>query len=125
VLVGGGHAHVEVLRMLGEARPAGVEITLVTPYPWLTYTGMLPGYIAGHYRLEGCTLDLTPLLRRAGIAMRATMATLVSAGARELVCTDGTVLPYDVLSLDVGSHPRIEGVEGVARHAVSSQSPSS
>ena len=117
VLVGGGHAHVEVLRLLGEARPAGVEITLVTPYPWLTYTGMLPGYIAGHYRLEDCTLDLLPLLRRAGIEMHATMATLVSADARELVCIDGSVLPYDVLSLDVGAHPRLDGVEGVTRHA--------
>lgn len=117
VLAGGGHAHVEVLRALGESRPADVDITLVTPYPWLTYTGMLPGHIAGHYGLEECTLDLLPLVRRAGVELRATLATLVSADARELVCTDGTVLPYDVLSLDVGSHPRIEGVEGVPRHA--------
>lgn len=117
VLVGGGHAHVEVLRALGEAPPPDTQVTLVTPHPWLTYTGMLPGYIAGHYRLEDCTLDLTPLLRRAGIELRTTLATLVSAGARELVCSDGTVLPYDVLSLDVGSQPRIEGVEGVLRHA--------
>jgi len=43
LLVGGGHAHAWVLR-------AGVEgeVTLVTPYPHHTYSGMLPGYVAGH-----------------------------------------------------------------------------
>jgi selenide,water dikinase len=35
-----------------------------------------------------------------------------------VVCEDGSSIPYDVLSLDVGSRPRIEGVEGVERHAV-------
>jgi len=41
VLVGGGHAHIEVLRELA-ARPAdGIAVTLVTPFPRMVYTGML------------------------------------------------------------------------------------
>jgi selenide,water dikinase len=117
VLAGGGHAHVEVLRALGAAPRTDVQLTLVSPYPWLTYSGMLPGYIAGHYALEDCTVDLAPLVARAGGTFLQTTATLVSAGARELVCSDGSVLPYDVLSLDVGSQPRLAGIEGVGQHA--------
>ena len=118
VLAGGGHAHVEVLRSLGAVPRADVQLTLVSPYPWLTYSGMIPGYVAGHYALPDCTVDLAPLVARAGGTFVQTSASLVSAGARELVCADGSVLPYDVLSLDVGSQPRLGGVEGVARHAM-------
>lgn len=118
VLVGGGHAHVEVLRRFGDTRPEGVEVVLVTPEPRLIYTGMLPGHIAGHYSLDDCSIELAPLAARAGATMRATRGSLVSAGRRELVCEDGSVVPYDLLSLDVGSRPRIDGVEGVERHAV-------
>ena len=48
VLVGGGHAHVEVLRELALA-PAAADVTLVTQAPWLVYSGMVPGVVAGHY----------------------------------------------------------------------------
>ena len=118
VLVGGGHAHVEVLRRFGAGRMEGVEIVLVTPQPHLIYTGMLPGHIAGHYALDECAIDLAPLAARAGAAVRATRGSLVSADARELVCEDGSAIAYDILSIDVGSRPRIEGVEGVERHAI-------
>src|SRR2546427_712634 len=50
VLVGGGHAHVEVLKQFALS-PANVELTLVTRAPWLVYSAMVPGVIAGHYDL--------------------------------------------------------------------------
>ena len=47
VLVGGGHAHVEVLRRFGLRREPGVEITLINAGRYTVYSGMLPGLVTG------------------------------------------------------------------------------
>ena len=117
VLVGGGHAHIEVLRDLA-ARPAeGIAVTLVTPFPRMVYTGMLPGHIAGHYALEECSVDLAALAKAARAQLRLTRASLVSPDARQVVLADGQVVDYDVLSIDAGSQPLVGDARGVAEHA--------
>jgi selenide,water dikinase len=118
VLLGGGHAHIEVLRELAAMPVPGAEITLVTPSQRFIYTGMVPGVIAGHYTLPECSIDLRELTRRANVELLLTSASLVSPDAGKVACADGTVLPYDVLSLDVGAYPAIGDAKGVERHAV-------
>ena len=61
VIIGGGHAHVEVLHQFGLRRLPGVEITLVSPDRHTPYSGMLPGLVAGHYTVAQCHIDLQPL----------------------------------------------------------------
>ena len=118
VLLGGGHAHVEVLRNIA-ARPLNdVEVTVVTPYSRLVYTGMVPGVIAGHYALADSAIDVAALARAANATMLLTTASLVRPNEREVACSDGTVLPYDVLSMDVGSIPVIGNAIGVEQFAV-------
>lgn len=118
VLVGGGHAHIEVLRDLVATPDESLQVTLITPYPWLTYSGMIPGLIAGHYEIDDLTIDLKVLCEQARVELIATTATLVSALAREVICSNSVVVPYDVLSLDVGSQPRIAPARGVEKHAI-------
>jgi len=117
VLIGGGHAHVEVMRTLALMPQPRWEVTLVTPFPRLTYSGMVPGHFAGHYELDDCTIDLRALCERAQATLLLTTASLVSPGANEVVCANATVLPYDVLSINVGSAPNLAGAAGVERHA--------
>lgn len=118
VLVGGGHAHIEVLRDLAANPDESLQVTLVTPYPWFTYSGMIPGLIAGHYEIDDLTIDLKMLCERARVELIPTTVTLVSAMAREVICSNSVVVPYDVLSLDVGSQPLIAGARGVEKHAI-------
>src|SRR5690348_176877 len=105
VLVGGGHGHVEVLRDLAENPAGAVDATLVTPYPWLTYTGMVPGLFAGHYEIDQCTIDLRALAERARVSLVQANAIRIDTADREVVCDNGATVPYEVLSLDVGTVP--------------------
>ena len=49
VLVGGGHAHVQVLRRWMMPPIAGVRLTVVLDRPEAVYSGMVPGFVAGDY----------------------------------------------------------------------------
>jgi len=98
LLVGGGHAHAWVLR---EGVPG--DVTLVTPYPHHTYSGMLPGFVAGHYKLEDIRIDVAALAARAGVRLVLGRVAAFDAANRRVRLEDGAELGYDIASLDVGS----------------------
>ena len=116
VLAGGGHAHVEVLRRLALAPEPGVETVLVSPVEHAGCSGMLPGYIAGRYSYDECHIDLRRLAAWAGCRFEPRAAAAFECAHRQIRFADGTALPYDVLSIDIGSQP--PSVPGVAEHAL-------
>ena len=52
LLVGGGHSHLFVLESFARRPLTGVELILVAPAPLATYSGMVPGVLAGQYPLR-------------------------------------------------------------------------
>jgi len=118
LLAGAGHAHLEVLRRMAEAPDPSLTATLVSPYPWFTYSGMVPGLIAGHYEIDELTLELAPLCNAAGVTHIQTMVTALDLATNEVACANGQVIAFDLLSLDVGIEPAVDGARGVPRHAV-------
>ena len=66
VLLGGGHSHVLLLRMLGMNPIPGLQVTLITPDVLTPYSGMLPGVVSGHYSEKEIHIDLVPLCKFAG-----------------------------------------------------------
>ncbi|MES2784576.1 MAG: FAD-dependent oxidoreductase [Pseudomonadota bacterium] len=110
VLAGGGHAHLQVLAQFGGRPPEGCQVDLVSPHEHQIYSGMLPGWIAGHHALEECVVPLRPLADRAGIAFHLAAATDLDMTRNTLHCDDGGSLDFDVLSLDVGPAPALEGL---------------
>lgn len=103
VLVGGGHAHLSVLQALAREKPADVEVVLVTPSVHQHYSGMLPGWMAGHYAQSQCRIDLLPLARAADAHMVVDRIGGMDAERRCVGLPDGRHIEYDLLSLDVGS----------------------
>ena len=118
VLVGGGHAHVHVLKRFGEAPLPGLSVTLVARDVRTPYSGMIPGFIAGHYGFDDCHLDLEMLCRRWNINLVAGEAVAIDRQARRVALADGRSLPWDVLSLDVGAAPDVAAIPGADRWTV-------
>ena len=117
LLAGGGHSHIEVLRRLALRPVRGAVVTLVTPDPALTYTGMVPGIVAGHYRPEAARIDLAALARRAGAMVTTDVLAGLDLDARCALLGGGDRVHFDLLSLDVGAAPAA-AVPGVTAHAV-------
>lgn len=103
LLVGGGHAHALVLLQWAAQPLPGVEVTLVSPDPHSAYSGMVPGWLAGAYAEADLLVDLPALCRAAGVQWRQGELSAVDPEARCATLVGGQVLPYDRLSLDVGS----------------------
>ena len=118
VLVGGGHAHVEVLRRFGLRREPGVEITLINTSRHTVYSGMLPGLVAGHYGWRACFIDLEVLARFAGARLLRDIAVGLDLQRRLVRCADAAEVPYDIASVDVGSVPNTPAIPQSDRHAM-------
>jgi len=66
VLIGGGHANVQVLRKLCMSEYMGLNIILISEDYKAIYSGMTPGYIKKFYSLEDISIDLQRLCFNAG-----------------------------------------------------------
>ncbi len=119
VLVGGGHSHVGVLRRFGMHPVPGVRLSVICRDTHTPYSGMLPGYIAGHYSYDEVHIDLSRLARFAGARLFRDEALGLDRDAGKVLCRNRPPVPYDVLSINIGSTPQMSNVAGAAEHAVS------
>ncbi|RTL38312.1 MAG: hypothetical protein EKK53_19145 [Burkholderiales bacterium] len=118
ILIGGGHAHLQVLAELARRPINGWQVSLVSPSRRQIYSGMLPGWIAGHYRLEACSIQLADLAARAGVTFHETAVIELDADSRHARCADGRLLHFDRLSIDTGPVAALAAVAGAATHAL-------
>lgn len=118
VLIGAGHAHVAVLRMFGMAPLPGARFTLITREVHSPYSGMLPGLIAGHYRFDDAHIDTAPLARFAGARLYQDEAIGLDLANRRVICRNRPPVPYDLLSIDIGSTPNTAQISGAVEHAI-------
>jgi pyridine nucleotide-disulfide oxidoreductase family protein len=102
LLLGAGHAHVHVLSQMAQAPWAGAQVTLIAPYDRQLYSGMVPGFVAGHYALEDCVIPLEPMVRRSGIRWMQRSVRAMDTTKQTVTLDDGSVLRYDWMSINTG-----------------------
>ena len=66
VMVGGGHAQVQILKFFGMKPEPGVRLTLITDVLSTPYSGMLPGRVEGIWSDQDMHINLVKLARFAG-----------------------------------------------------------
>ena len=111
VLLGPGHTHTHVLRKWRTGRPPQAQLTCVSNHPLATYSGMLPGTLAGLYPDDTLQIDLRRLCEAVGARLILGEVIGLDASACELWFADRPPLPFDVLSIGIGSVPSQDGLQ--------------
>jgi selenide, water dikinase len=114
VLLGAGHAHVEVLRRFAMRPEPGVRLTLIGREPETPYTGMLPGLIRNDYTHRETHIDLAPLAALAGARLILAEAAAFDPDARTITIPGRPDVEFDLLSIDVGGIPAAPPGPGIA-----------
>lgn len=119
LLIGGGHAHVAVVKAFADRPLPRVRLTLVSQDSMTPYSGMVPGLIAGHYRFEDSHIHLPRLCQASNTSFEeATVAGIDLARKEARVLGGQESVSFDLVSVNTGSTPTDEGIAGVQRHAI-------
>ncbi|WP_170446756.1 selenide, water dikinase SelD [Ruegeria arenilitoris] len=118
VLVGGGHTHALYLRKWGMNPLPGARLTVINPGPTAPYSGMLPGYVAGHYARRDLDIDLIRLARFAGARIILGAAIGLDLNRRLVNVADHPDVAFDVASINVGITSDMPSLPGFTEHAI-------
>jgi selenide, water dikinase len=118
VLLGAGHAHVQVIRAFGMNPVTGVRVTVITDRLQAPYSGMLPGCIAGDYAADDIHIDVARLARETGCRLIHAEATGIDRATKWVLLKERPPVAYDWLSINVGITPDLSGIAKATGHAV-------
>jgi selenide,water dikinase len=121
VLIGGGHAHVQVIKALNHAsRPEYLHVTLIDLSATPTYSGMVPGAVAGMYQPDETLIKLEPLASWAAIDFVQDKVTDIDLIQKEIYVEKADkAIPFDVVSIDIGSASRgLEEIPGAREYSI-------
>lgn len=105
VLVGAGHTHLVLLRKWTQRPIENAALTLISKFDVATYSGMLPGVLAGQYELAEAQVSLPELAEACGAELLIEPATGLNADGRFVELQSGRRVEFDVASVGIGSVP--------------------
>lgn len=117
VLVGGGHAHVHVIKQLAKEPLADVKVILISANKKQYYSGMASAYLEGIYTEAEFSFNLPLLCAKSGITFIEDQVSAIDPEGKCLETAAGLRLVFDMLSLDTGSELAGKTIEGAQEFA--------
>lgn len=117
VLLGGGHSHLAVLMSLANDPVPGLDVTLISRDVDTPYSGALPARLCGRAQDDDFLIDLRPLAQMAGVRLLQANVEQIDLERRVLQCVGRPPVPFDILSLNLGSRPDLSALPGAEQHA--------
>tara|TARA_B100000989_G_scaffold157485_1_gene117624 strand:- start:1159 stop:3315 length:2157 start_codon:yes stop_codon:yes gene_type:complete len=111
VLIGGGHANVQVLKKLSMTEIKGLNTILISENFEATYSGMTPGYIHNDFSKKEVTIDLQKLCLNAGATFIKDKVIRLESNNQKLELKNNPSLNYDLLSINTGSISNTKGIK--------------
>ena len=103
VLVGGGDAHLHILRQFGNKPFPHLQIYFISDSFYKTHNKMLAGYIAGHFSFAESHIDLVALANRSGIHFIHNSLKKIDIIGKVITLDNEEEIFYDLLSLNLDS----------------------
>ncbi|WP_167747233.1 FAD-dependent oxidoreductase [Cohnella luojiensis] len=117
ILVGGGHAHLYVLKQLQLGGWPDTRVTLISLDRYQYYSSMFSSYVEGRYGLEDIRIDLPRLCDAVKIDFLNDSVETVDPERQEIVTSNGVRMNYDLISFNIGSRIANTSISGVEEYA--------
>lgn len=102
LFVGAGHAHLYSLARLDRFARRGISVTVISPAAFW-YSGMGPGLLSREYEPGDASVDVRAMVESRGGRFLEDRVASIHADGHYVVAAGGERVPYDALSLNVGS----------------------
>ena len=110
VLIGGGHANIQVLKKLCMNEYKGIHTVLINDGYNSIYSGMTPGYIQKQFSLDEISIDLQRLCYNAGATFINDRVIKLDCKINEIELLKSPKIGYDFLSINTGSAAKSDNV---------------
>ncbi|MCA9189031.1 MAG: selenide, water dikinase SelD [Pirellulaceae bacterium] len=108
VLLGVGHTNAHIVKMWRMGPIARARLTCISTTSIVTYSGMLPGVLAGQYPESQMQIDLVRLCASVGARLILGNVTGIDVEKKHVLMEDRPPLPFDLLSIGIGSVPAVD-----------------
>lgn len=110
VLLGVGHTNAHIARMWRMKPIKDAQLICVSNRWKSSYSGMLPGVLAGQYPVHRMDIDLARFCASAGARLIVDEVTGIDAQRQLLKFAERPDIPFDLLSIGIGSVPNRDGI---------------
>ena len=107
VLLGVGHTNAHIVRMWAMNPLPDTDLTCISDSPVSTYSGFLPAVLACQLPADAMEIDLVRLCAAAGARLIVDRVTGIDRDRRVVLFDDRPDVPFDVLSIGIGSQPQL------------------
>ncbi|MGH6624266.1 MAG: FAD-dependent oxidoreductase [Burkholderiaceae bacterium] len=118
LLAGAGHSQLAVLRALARQRSPDLEVLLLSSNDRQIYSGMLPGWVAGHYAVDEIDIPLAPLAQAAGARLVLDELAGLDAAQQTVLTRSGRAIEFDFTSLATGAAMNLDAIPGAAQYTL-------